>query len=93
MGNQITCNILLDYDRVDDRLTSAVDSYRLLVGAAEELTRTPSATEKIICDSLVRAAFMGNIIDQLLIIQQIALVLEFLDLDDEVIPDVPNPFI
>lgn len=93
MANKISCNILLDYDRVDDRLTSAVDSYRLLVGAAEELTRTPSATENIICDSLTRAAFMGNIIDQLLIIQQIALILEFLDLDDETIPEVPNPFL
>lgn len=93
MMDGISCNILLDYDRIDNRLTSAVDSYRLLVGAAEELTRTPSATENIICDSLTRAAFMGNIIDQLLIIQQFALILEFLDLDDETIPEVPNPFL
>ena len=93
MADGIRCNILLDYDRVDERLTSAVDSYRLLVGAAEELTRTPAATEKIICDSLTRAAFMGNIIDQLVIIQQIALILEFFDIDDEIIPEFPNPFI
>ena len=92
MKDKLVCNLFLDYDLVDNRLSSAVESYRLLVGAAEELTRTPSANQKIICDSLIRTAFLGNIIDQLLIIQQIALILEFLDLDDEIIPEVPNPF-
>ena len=93
MEDKFKCDILFDYDLIDDRLTSAVESYRLLVGAAEELTRTPSATQKIIYDSLTRTAFLGNIIDQLLIMQQIALVLEFLDCNDEEISNIPNPFV
>lgn len=77
-----------DFDVLTERLTSLTDSYRLLVGAAEELTRTPSAGENVIDSAINRSAFLGNIIDQILIILQIALILDFFSFDEN-----ENPYL
>lgn len=72
-------NIILgDIDTLIDRFILLTDSYRLLVGAAEELTRTPSVNESIIDQVVCRTAFLGGILDQLLIAIQIALILDFI---------------
>ena len=72
-------NIILgDIDTLIDRFTLLTDSYRLLVGAAEELTRTPSVDKNIIDHAVCRTAFLGGILDQLLFAIQIALILDFI---------------
>ncbi|MFW6035782.1 MAG: hypothetical protein ACOCRZ_05950 [Halothermotrichaceae bacterium] len=74
--------VLGDVDLLIDRFTLLTDSYRLLVGAAEELTRTPSATEYIIDAAMVRTGFLGKVLDQLLLVIQIALILDFIDIEN-----------
>lgn len=86
MAGDIENNIPLlfeDFDLLTERLGSLTDSYRLLVGAAEELTRTPSAGENVIESAINRSAFLGNVIDQILLILQIALILDFFDIDND----------
>ena len=68
--------LLADLGTLYERFFALTDSYRLFVGAAEELTRTPSANEKIIEDSIERTAFLGKILDQFLIYIQISLFLQ-----------------
>ena len=80
--------IFQNFDIVTERVNTLTDSYRLLVGAAEELTRTPSANDDVINSAIIRAAFLGNIIDQLLVILQIALILDVSDDDD-----IENPYL
>lgn len=70
------------------RFSTLTDSYRLLVGATEELTRTPSVSGDIIDDAVRRTAFTGKILDQFLILIQISLIINLLDEDIR-----PNPFV
>lgn len=70
--------ILGDVDSLIERFTLLTDSYRLLVGAAEELTRSPSVGEYIINEAVSRTAFLGEILDQLLFAIQITLILDFI---------------
>ncbi|MDI3547928.1 MAG: hypothetical protein PWR10_1580 [Halanaerobiales bacterium] len=80
--------LLKNFEAITDRFSTLTDSYRLLVGAAEELTRTPSVSGKIIDDAIERTAFLGAILDELLILIQISLLINLLDDDVK-----PNPFI
>ena len=52
--------ILGDVDLLIERFTLLTDSYRLLVRASEELTRTPSVGENIIEQAVCRTAFRRN---------------------------------
>lgn len=70
--------ILGDIDSLIEKFTLLTDSYRLMVGATEELTRTPSVGEYIIDASVCRTAFLGTILDQLLLAIQIALIIDFI---------------
>ncbi|HLV10304.1 MAG TPA: hypothetical protein VKY40_08850 [Halanaerobiales bacterium] len=83
--------VLTGVDTITERFTLLTESYRLLVGAAEELTRTPSATEDIIQDSIIRTAYLGNILDQLLILLQIAIIIEVAGIDST--DGIPNPYL
>lgn len=88
---------LLDrFDSLDDlinQFSTLTDSYRLLVGAAEELTRTPSATNDIICESIIRSAFLGNILDQFMIAIQLMIISNLLAGEDEGgLDNIPNPY-
>lgn len=69
--------ILGDVDLLIERFTLLTDSYRLLVGASEELTRTPSVGESIIDQAVCRTAFLGEILDQILLAIQLSLILDF----------------
>ena len=80
--------VFQNFDIVTERVNTLIDSYRLLVGAAEELTRTPSASQDVIDAAIIRTAFLGNIIDQLLVILQIALLLDVSDEDN-----IDNPYL
>lgn len=76
--SKVRDNIILgDVDSLIEKFTLLTDSYRLLVGAAEELTRTPSVGEYIIDEAVGRTAFLGEILDQLLFAIQITLILDF----------------
>gem|GEM_PF-1775398 len=44
-------------------LSPIVDSYRLLVGAAEELTRTPGVSQSAKSEAIARAVSLGKVID------------------------------
>ena len=66
-----------DIDLLIERFTLLTDSYRLLVGASEELTRTPSVGESIIDQAVCRTAFLGEILDQILLAIQLSLILDF----------------
>ncbi|HHU92265.1 MAG TPA: hypothetical protein GXZ20_03885 [Halanaerobiaceae bacterium] len=78
-----------DIDLLIDRFTLLTDSYRLLVGAVEELTRTPSVGKIIIEQAVGRTAFLGGILDQLLFAIQIALILDFIRVSE----GVENPYV
>ncbi|MFW5981930.1 MAG: hypothetical protein ACOCQO_01835 [Halanaerobiaceae bacterium] len=92
MGNCIDPIIFGNINVLIERFSNLTDAYRLHVGASEELTRTPSANQQVINDAITRTAFLGNILDQLLIAIQIAIILNFLDI--EVPQDkIPNPFL
>ncbi|SKA06759.1 hypothetical protein [Selenihalanaerobacter shriftii] len=58
-----------DFNDITQTFTSLTNSYRLFVGAAEELTRTPSVPEEIIEDAIVRSAKLGSTLDLLLLFQ------------------------
>ena len=81
--------ILGDVDSLIEKFTLLTDSYRLLVGATEELTRTPSVGENIIDSSVCRTALLGNILDQLLAAIQIALIADFIRVSE----GVENPYV
>lgn len=81
--------ILGDVDSLIEKFTLLTDSYRLLVGATEELTRTPAVGENIIDSSVCRTALLGNILDQLLVAIQIALIADFI----RVTEGVENPYV
>ncbi|MFW6022563.1 MAG: hypothetical protein ACOCQW_03490 [Halanaerobiaceae bacterium] len=81
--------VLGDIDSLIERFTLLTDSYRLMVGATEELTRTPAVGESIIDSSVCRTAFLGGVLDQLLFAIQIALLVDFL----RVTEGVENPYI
>jgi len=89
--NDISFPIITDVDTLSERINVLTDSYRLFVGAAEELTRTPSATEEIITDAIVRTAFLGNILDQLLILLQISIIVDVIG--PEKFDGLPNPYL
>ncbi len=92
MSNNVILNpTLIDVDTLTERFSDLTNSYRLLVGAAEELTRTPSATNDIITDAIVRTAFLGNILDQLLILLQISIIADVVGVDN--FDRTPNPFL
>ena len=88
--------LLNKFDNIDDlidQFSSLTNSYRLLVGAAEELTRTPAATQDIICESIIRSAFLGNILDQFLIAIQLTIISNLLAGEDEGgLDNIPNPY-
>jgi len=81
--------ILGDVDSLIEKFTLLTDSYRLLVGATEELTRTPSVGENMIDSAVCRTSFLGNILDELLFAIQISLILDFI----RVTEGVENPYV
>jgi|GEM_PF-5386794 len=64
-----------DVNALLEVMNSLTDNYRLLVGAAEELTRIPGATQESINYALDRADNAGTLID--LVIFTLALKLDF----------------
>ncbi|MFP4661721.1 MAG: hypothetical protein ACLFPF_05995 [Halanaerobiales bacterium] len=81
--------ILGDVDSLIEKFTLLTDSYRLMVGATEELTRIPAVGECIIDSAVGRTAFLGNVLDQLLLAIQISLIIDFV----RVTEGVENPYI
>ena len=82
--------LLSDFNLLQNKFSALTESYRLLVGATEELTRTPAVDEKTIQASVIRTVFLGNILDQLLIIIQISLLINLIYDDSS---DTPNPYV
>ncbi|SEM27792.1 hypothetical protein SAMN04488698_10116 [Candidatus Frackibacter sp. WG12] len=62
-----------DFNLLAQSLYSLTNSYRLFVGAAEELTRTPSVSEETINAAIARSSRLGNILDILLLLQLISI--------------------
>lgn len=88
--SKVRNNIILgDIDSLIEKFTLLTDSYRLLVGASEELTRTPSVGESMIVQAVSRTAFLGEILDQLLFAIQISLLIDFIRVSD----GYENPYV
>jgi hypothetical protein len=84
------------FDNIDDlinQFSTLTNSYRLMIGAAEELTRTPSATQDIICEAIIRSAFLGNILDQFMIAIQLSIISNLLAGEEGGgLDNIPNPY-
>lgn len=62
----IIATILADVNALVPAFSSIVSSYRLLVGAAEEIQRIPHVPEDIFCRAVKRFDHAGTLIDMLL---------------------------